>query len=132
MFESHGSAWVGSDLKTKKAHGTDRAGSEGVRNLTGRAGSSQEVLNKSYGPGRVRFDNLRVSRVWSGHDPRDTDHAAGQSNLILECLFAEPRAGPADPTFEELIASCPKAYLLPILERNQTTFVVGMSVADVS
>ncbi|CAM9124236.1 unnamed protein product, partial [Laminaria digitata] len=82
-----------------------------VRNITGRVGSGQEVL-KYRGSGRVgsRFFQIsrvglswviggfQISRVGSGHDPRDTDHVTGRATLTREFFSSDPRTGPADLT----------------------------------
>ena len=53
-----------------------------LQNLAGRVGSGQEVFN--------------ISRVGSGHDPRDTGHFASQAIMTRELFWADPRVQPAD------------------------------------
>ena len=38
----------------------------------------------------------KISRVGSGHDPRDAGHFAGQAIMIRELFRADPRVKPAD------------------------------------
>ena len=52
------------------------------QNLAGRVESGQEVF--------------KISRAGFGHDPRDTDHFAGQAMMTRELFWADPRVKPAD------------------------------------
>ena len=105
---------------------------------SGRIGSGQEFF-KSHGSGRVgrvkRFSNLpgrvgsvhdvfKMSRVRSGHDPRDTDHSRiGPADLVRGSVFLQtysclPEGRSRDPRVRNdtvLAASCLKASLVPIL-----------------
>ena len=71
---------VGSGPKALKSRGSGRV--KRLQNLAGRVRSGQEVF--------------KISRVGSGHDPRDTGHFAGQAIMTRELFWAEPRVQPAD------------------------------------
>ena len=62
---------VVSGQKVSKSRGSGRVGPIGLKNLAGRVGSGQEV-SKSRGSGQEVF---KISRVGSGHDPRDMGHS---------------------------------------------------------
>ena len=109
--------------RVSKCCGSGRVGSGGVRHVTGRVGSSQQVLKSRWsvrvgsrgfpisrvGSCRVkRFSNLvgrftsghevfKMSRVRSGHDPRDTGHSRVGSPSPASCFpLTDPRIWPAD------------------------------------
>ena len=66
---------VGSGQQVLKSRESGRVGSRGLKSRgSGRVGSCQEVW-KSRGSIRVGSRGLEISRVGSGHDPRDTDHS---------------------------------------------------------
>ena len=112
VSKSRGSGRVGS-LRFKISRvGSGRVGSRSFLNLAGRVGSGR-VASRGFkisrvGSGRVkRFQNLvgrvgsgqevfQISRVGSGHDPRDTGHFAGQAKMTRELFWANPRVKPAD------------------------------------
>ena len=82
VLKSRGSGRVGSGHYGLKSHGSGWVGSRGFQNLACRVGSDQEVF--------------KISRVGSGHDPRDTGHSAGQAIMTRELFWADPRVKPAD------------------------------------
>ena len=69
-----GSGRVGPGQEVSKSRGSDLVGSIGV--TPSRVGSGQEV-SQSRGSGRVGSGQevFKISRVGSGHDPRDTGHS---------------------------------------------------------
>ena len=95
----------GSDHHVLKYHGSGRVGSRGfkiswvglgrvnrLQNLAGRVGLGKEVF--------------KISRVGSGHDPRDMGHSRVKPSWPASCFRlscgSNPRIWPADPPFSNL------------------------------
>ena len=61
---------------------------------SGPVGSLRFKISRGWvGSGQEVF---KISRVGSGHDPRDTGHFAGQAIMTRELFWADPRVKPAD------------------------------------
>ena len=50
--------------------------------------------------GRVGSRGFQISRVESGHNPRDTGHVTGRAALTRVVFSSDPRIGPAELTRE--------------------------------
>ena len=97
----------GSGQEYSQPHGSGRIESEqevfrGGRNLKGRVGSGQDVS--------------KISRVGSGHGPRDTGR--GSVHLDSRVFFADPQVGPADPARGSDTSKSPLAARRPPSRRH--------------
>ena len=71
---------------------------QGFSRVMTRPAGRVKGVSKSRGSGRVGSDQefFKISRVRSGHDPRDTGHFAGQAIMTRELFWADPRVQSAD------------------------------------
>ena len=104
-------------------------------NLAGRVGSRSFQISRvglgwvkkfSNVIGRIRSGQevLKISGVWSGHDPRETGHSrvgpAGRASMSGELFSSDPRVGFVGPILCKLIASCARATLVSSCPRART------------